>query len=184
MRITNSPLRPSRSLTLPGKGTYTAIAVEWSGLQSKPSLPLRIHRRTTVKVLSGKPSDFSWTREQHSVEDNRTIVETVHLHDGVICRSWYRSGVLIERHDLNVEGKASRRLFYRDGKLNKREYHDRNGYHVSTELFGSDGYITESIQHGSRPRHWWYKQGVPVKYARGEKIYLKDGDRWIAGEGR
>jgi hypothetical protein len=85
---------------------------------------------------------------------------------------------------LNAEGKATRRLFYRDGKLNKREYHDHNGYNVSTELFSSDGYITESIQHGSLARHWWYKQGVPVKYARGEEIYLKDGDRRIAGKYR
>ena len=178
-KITASPVRPGGSLELPGKGTYTAVAIEWSGLQSKPSLPLQIRRREPVTVLSDKPGDFSWTRERHVVEDNETVVETVHLHDGVIRRSWYRGGEAVERHDLNAEGKATRRLFYRDGKLAKREYHDRSGYHVSTELFGADGYITESIQHGSRPRHWWYERGVPVKYARGEETYVKDGERWI-----
>jgi len=106
----------------------------------------------------------------------------VHLHDGVIRRSWHRDGEVAESHDLNVEGKATRRLFYRDGKLTKREYHSRNGYHVSTELFGADGYITESIQHGSRPRHWWYEKGVPVKYTRGSDTYVKDGERWIKTE--
>lgn len=178
-KITKSPIRSGESLELPGKGTYTTIAVEWSGLQSKPSLPLRILNRVAVKVLSDKPGDFSWTRERRIVEDNGTVAETVHRHDGVIRRSWYRGGEIVERHDLNAEGKATRRLFYRDGKLAKREYHNRTGYHVSTEFFGSDGYITESIQHGSRPRHWWYERGVPVKYARGEETYVRDGERWI-----
>jgi hypothetical protein len=179
VKITDNPVRPAGSLELPGKGAYTAVAVEWSGLKSKPSLPLRIRRHVAVKMLSDKPGDFSWTRERRVVGDDGTVVETVHLQDGVIRRSWHRGGELVERHDLNAEGKATRRLFYRDGKLAKREYHDRNGYHVSTELFGADGYITESIQHGSRPRHWWYEKGVPLKYTRGSDTYLKDGARWI-----
>ena len=178
-KITTRPICPGGMLELPSKGTYSAIAVEWSGLQSKPSLPLRIRSRTTVKVLSGKPDDFSWTREQRMVRDNLTVVETIHLHDGIIRRSWYQGVELVERHDLNAEGKATRRLYYRDGKLAKREYHDRNGYHVSTELFSTDGYITESIQHGSRPRRWWYERGVPVKYTRGDETHVKDGERWI-----
>ncbi|TKJ38155.1 MAG: hypothetical protein CEE38_05200 [Planctomycetes bacterium B3_Pla] len=178
-KITDSLVRPGGSFELPGKGAYTAVAVEWSGLKSKPSLPLRIRRRAAVKVLSDKPADFSWTRERRVVGDDGIAVETVHLHDGVIRRSWHRGGELVKRHDLNAEGKATRRLFYRDGKLAKREYHDRNGYHVSTELFDADGYITESIQHGSRPRHWWYEKGVPLKYTRGSDAYVKDGERWI-----
>ncbi len=93
-------------------------------------------------------------------------------------RSWYRSGEIVKMYDLNSQGKATRRLLYRDGKLAKREYHNRDDYHVSTELFGADGYITESIQHGSRPRHWWYEKGAPVKYTRGTDTYLKDGERW------
>jgi hypothetical protein len=86
---------------------------------------------------------------------------------------------MTSRHDLNPRGKPIRRLFYHNGKLLRRQYHDRYGNHVSTELFAPDGYITESIQHGSRPRHWWYHRGVPVKYARGPETYVKEGTRWV-----
>lgn len=189
-KITNSPLRPGGSLTLPGKGTYTAAAVEWSGLQSKPSLPLRIRHGTALDVLSDKPSDFSWTHDRHLVRgkevseeqtrrSEEAVAEKVHLHDGVIQRTRYRRGEVIERRDLNPEGKAIRRLFYQENKLVRREYHDRNGNNVSTELFDSDGHITESIQHESRSRHWWYEHGVPMKYARGSETYVKDGTRWV-----
>jgi len=197
-RITNDPLRPGMSLALPSKGTYTAVAVEWSGLQSKPSLPLEIADRaqgprpagTQLLVLSDKPSDFCWTSDRYFVQGNEVsqeqarqseeaIAETVHLHDGPIHRTWYRRGEVIARHDLNLEGKAIRQLFYQAGTLCRREYHDRNGNHISTELFDSDGYITESIQHGSRPRHWWYERGVPVKYTYGSETYVKDGTRWV-----
>ena len=189
-RITDSPLRPDELLALPGKGTYTAIAVEWSGLQSKPSLPLRIQGRAVMKVLSNKPTGFSWTHNRYLVQgkevlekdarnSKEAIVETVHLYDGIVQRTWYSRGETIERHDLNLEGKAIRRLFYEGNKLVRREYHDRNGNHISTELFDSDGYIKESIQHGSRPRHWWYERGTPVKYTRGSETYVKDGSSWI-----
>jgi hypothetical protein len=188
-KVTSEPLRSGTSLALPGKGTYTAVAVEWSGLQSKPSLPLKIQQRAALEVLPDKPSDFSWTHDRYLVQgkevsqeqaqrSQEAVAETVHLHDGVIQRTWYRRGKVLKRHDLNLEGKAIRRLFYRAGTLRRREYHDRNGNHVSTELFGSDGQITESVQHGSRPRHWWYEHGVPVKYSRGSQTYVRDGKRW------
>jgi hypothetical protein len=189
-RITDSPLRPGELLALPGKGTYTAIAVEWSGLQSKPSLPLWIRHHAAMKVLSDKPTDFSWTHNRYLVQgkevlekDTRNskeaIAETVHLYDGIVQRTWYSRGEIIEKHDLNLEGKAIRRLFYDGNKLVRREYHDRNGNHVSTELFDSDGYIKESIQHGKKLRRLWYERGVPVKYIRGYETYVKDGARWI-----
>ncbi|MFQ6035151.1 MAG: hypothetical protein ACE5NM_04790 [Sedimentisphaerales bacterium] len=189
-RITNDPLRPGTSFVLPAKGTYTAVAVEWTSLQSKPSLPLKIADRAHLLVLSDKPSDFSWTHERYFVrgdevspeqarQSEQAIAETVHLHDGVIHRTWYQRGEVIKRHDLNGQGKATRRLYYQAGRLRRREYHDRNGNHVSTELFGPDGYITESIQHGSRPRHWWYEQGAAVKYTYGRQSYVKDGTRWV-----
>ena len=188
-KITGKPLGPGTSLAAITAGTYTAVAVEWSGLQSKPSLPLKIQHRAALEVLSDKPSDFSWTRDRYLVQgkevsqeqarrSQEAVTETIHLHDGVIQRTWYRRGEVTERHDLNLEGKAVRRLFYRAGTLRRREYHDRNGNHVSTELFGPDGHITESVQHGSRPRHWWYEQGVPVKYSRGSQTYVTDGTRW------
>jgi len=189
-KITGSPLRPGGSFALPGEGTYTAAAVEWSGLESTRSLPLAVRRAAPVRVLSDSPADFAWTHDRYLVEGKEvtkeeaeraeeSVRETVHLHDGVIGRAWYRRGQIVERHDLNLEGKPTRRLFYRDGKLARREYHDRHGNHVSTELFAPDGSITESIQHGSRPRHWWYDRGVPLKYARGSETYPKDGAPWV-----
>jgi hypothetical protein len=189
-KITGEALRPGASFMLPGKGTYTAVAVEWSGLESQPSLPLRLRHDTSLTVLSGQPSGFSWTgyrylvqgkevSEQEAKRSEEAVQETVHLHDGVICRKWYRGGELVESRDLNSEGLAIRRLFYKAGRLARREYHDRNGNHVSTEMFGADGFITESIQHGSRPRRWWYERGVPVRYARGSQVYVKDGTRWV-----
>ena len=110
------------------------------------------------------------------------VGETVHLHDGVICRRQYRRGEIVEQHDLNLQQKAIRRLFHDQGRLTRREYHDRHGNHVSTELFGLDGHLTESIQHGSRPRHWWYERGVPLKYARGSQTYVREGTRWVKRE--
>ncbi|MHC4593646.1 MAG: hypothetical protein ACYS19_01705 [Planctomycetota bacterium] len=192
-KITGEPLHPATSLALPGRGAYTAVAVEWSGLQSKPSLPLKIQHRAALEVLSDKPNDFSWTRDRYLVQgkevsqeqarrSQEAVTETIHLHDGVIQRTWYRQGKTTERHDLNLEGKAVRRLFYRAGRLRRREYHDRDGNHVSTELFGPDGHITESVQHDSRPRHWWYEHGVPVKYSRGSQTYDTDGTRWTQAE--
>jgi len=189
-KITGDPFRPGASLALPGDGTYTVVAVEWSGLESKPSLPLRIQDHATLKALPEPPSDFSWTRDRYLVQgkevseaeakrSDEAVRETIHLHDGTIQRNRYCPPEVVETHDLNLEGKAIRRLFYQGGKLVRREYHDRNGNHVSTELFGSDGYMTESIQHGSRPRRWWYERGVPVKYARGSLAYVKDGTRWL-----
>jgi hypothetical protein len=190
-RINGSPLRPGQSIELPGAGTYTAVAVEWSGLESKASLPLKFDERTSVQVLSDAPNDFSWTHDRYIVQGNEVSKEqaerspeatreTVHLHDGVIRRTWYHNGEIVETHDLNLEQQAVRRLFYQDGRLARREYHDRDGNHVSTEWFDSDGHITESIQHGSRPRHWWYERGVPVRYARGSRGYTKVGKRWVS----
>ena len=110
------------------------------------------------------------------------VRETVHLHDGIIHRAWYRGGRIVEKHDLSLEGKPIRRLFYQDGKLARREYHDRHGRHVSTESFAPDGSLTESIQHGSSPRRWWYDRGVPTKYARGPRTYVKESTRWVVGQ--
>ncbi len=57
-----------------------------------------------------------------------------------------------------------------------------DGDKVSTELFDPDGQITESIQHGSRPRRWWYEGCVPTKYARGEVGYEPKGKSWVMAE--
>lgn len=187
-KITERPLRPGESFRLSAAGRYTAVAVEWSGLESRPSLPLDLDGPAPLKVLEDKPADFSWTFNRYRFGDMKITEaevkrvragtsETVHLHDGVIHRTtWYR-GMLAFREDLNSEGKPIRRLVYEDGRLERREYHDRDGNHISTELFDTDGYITEAIRHGGE--HWWYRRGVPDKYVRRNVGFRKQGNRWI-----
>jgi hypothetical protein len=186
-RITEEPLVPGASLTLPAGDVYRAIAVEWSGLESDRSLPLEIQSAMTLDVLLEIPPDFSWTRMRLLVDgreatgDGATstsdaVRETVHLHDGVIHREWIEDDQVATRHDLNLEGTPIRQLFFEDGRLVRREYRDRNGGHVSTELFDSDGFITESI-HGQH--HWWYQRGVPQRFERGSSQFARDGDRWV-----
>ena len=192
-RITDEPLPPGSTLALPGAGTYTAVAVEWSTLQSNESPPLVVRDAGTLKVLSDAPADFSRTRNRYLVDGKeateaaahraeKSVRETVHLDDGVIHREFFRDGEIVERHDLNLDGQPTRKLFYQNGKLAKREYHDRHARHVSTETFAPDGTITESIQHASSPRHWRYASAMPTKYSRGSKTYVKKGTRWVVEE--
>jgi hypothetical protein len=166
---------------------YSAIAVELSGLRSKRSLPLRVQNATTLRVLLDVPSGFSWTRDRYLVEGREVsseaatpsadaVREILHLHDGVIRREWLQHGEVVKRHDLNLGGKPIRRLFFKNGELARRDYYDRAGGHVSTELFDSKGFITESI-HGRR--HWWYQRGVPQRLESGSSLFVKDGERWI-----
>jgi len=186
-KITDKPLAAGASMKLPGGGQYRAIAVERSGLESERSLPLGTQAAATLNVLHEIPTNFSWTHERYMIRggevseeqgmrSSEVARETVHLHDGVIHREWLRHGQLLRRHDLNLEGKPIRRLHYRGGKLAERQYYDRDGGHVSTERFDSDGFITESI----RGRyHWWYERGVPQRFESGAALFVNDGDRWI-----
>jgi hypothetical protein len=150
-----------------------------------------------LRVLAAPPADFSWTsdrwlvggRESSPDEAKRAdeaVREIVHLHDGVIHREWYRRGLITQRHDLNREGKATRRLTYAEGKLASREYYDRDDKRVSREVFAPDGFITESIRYqyvADKPvevDHWSYDKGTPIRRAlkRGEE-YVKNGDQWV-----
>ena len=195
-KITGDPLLPGTSFTLERRGTYTAVSVEWSGLESKKSMPLKIDNSMTLKILLNKPADFSliydrWLVNGEKVSQevaNRSeeaVKEIVHIYDGIIHTEWYNWGQITRRYDLNLEGKPIRRLFYQNGKLARRELHHRDGRHVSTELFDLDGYITEAIQYRTvngkihESNHWWYEKAVPVKNIKGGAIYEKDGSRWI-----
>jgi hypothetical protein len=186
IRITEDLIRPGEVFALPAEGSYAAVSVEWSGLRSPPSRPVRLNAASDLHVLADRPGDFSWTRDRYladgrevsSEEATRTanvVREIIHLHDGVIHQEWYRNGKLSQRHDLNSDGKAIRRLFYEDGTLTRREYHDRDGGPISTERFDKDGYITESI-HGRN--HWWYERGAPVRFTNGKETYFAAGDSW------
>jgi hypothetical protein len=196
---------PGQSLTVQEGGTYTAVAVEWSGLESKPGLPLEIPGRAMVAVLRDAPADFSWTTLRWVFPDGRSsneaaakkapeaVRETVHLHDGVIQRQVWRNGHLARQDDLNGEGRPIRRLNYEAGRLATREFLDREGNLVSTEWFGADGFITRSAgQRGHSQGHpawkrdgattfseWFYERGVPVRYVRGTTEIVRVGDRYV-----
>jgi len=161
-------------------GEYRAVAVEWSGLESEPSLPLRIEKSTKLQVLAEPPADFSWTSERWL--EGGTIREIVHRYDGVIHREWYRNGVLTQRHDLNAAGEAIRRLTFENGQLAQREYHDREGKLLSCELFDPAGFITEWIrfEQGAERDHWWFDRGMPVKHVSKDGEFVKQGDQWVA----
>ena len=187
-KITEQPLQVGETIRLPETGRLTAVAIERSGLKSRPSLPVELGRSVTLNVLAETPADFSWTSDRFRVGARKipaadankvpeAIREIVHLHDGLIHREWLQRGRLVRRDDLNPEGKTIRRLLYENGKLTRREYYDDAGDLVSTELFDAAGYITEAIRDGGE--HWWYRRGVPWKYVRRSEGFRKEGDRWV-----
>ncbi|MFA7005534.1 MAG: hypothetical protein WC429_15940, partial [Verrucomicrobiia bacterium] len=171
-RFTTRPVRASETLRLT-PGQYSAVAVEWSGLESEPSAALNLTTPAVLQVLGDAPKNFSWTRDRWLVNNTESpaaaaamvpeaVREIVHLYDGAIAREWYRKGVIAQHHDLNYEGKAIRRLTYEAGKLATRDYYNRDGEQVSRELFAADGFITERImfaKYGNtvgEADHWWF----------------------------
>ncbi len=167
--------RAGDEVELPGPGAYTAVAVEWSGLESPPSLPLTVDETGALRVLEEIPTDFSWTRKVWSAD--KTSMELHHIHDGRIAREEWRDGERVLRVDFNEAGLPIRRQKFQDGKLRKRTLTNRHNLLVSEEHFGDDGFKTEYIKYYASPdhhegidRHWWYKEGRPVKYIKTGKV--------------
>jgi hypothetical protein len=189
--VTDEPLHTGETLPL-GPGTYRASAVEFGGLESDPSRPIRIDYQTTLNMLNAPPKDFSWTRDRwlvatEEVTDEEAkrageaIREIMHVYDGVIHREWHERGVLIRRHDLGLEGHAIRRTSYSDGKIAVREYYNRDGICLSREQFDADGFVTEWIRYSADGReqdHWYYDRGMPVRQVNRGTEYVKRGDRF------
>ena len=181
-------VKPGETFALSAPATYTAVAVEWSGLESPPSLPLKITSRRKGAVLLGKPDDFFWTRERWCVAGMdaarsaalaapRSDMELMHLHDGLIAREHWQSGRRISRVDLNEQGKPIRFQFFRNGKLLQRIYRSPAGHLISKELYAPDGWKTEYIRYYTRPgdrgkeyEHWWYDHGRPLKRVKRERV--------------
>ncbi|MBI5686729.1 MAG: PD40 domain-containing protein [Verrucomicrobia bacterium] len=182
-KITARPILTGMSVELQ-PGEHRAVAVEWSGLESEPSPPLRVAASAKLQVLADPPKDFSWTSDRWL--EGRSVREIVHLHDGVIHREWYRGNILTRRHDLNADGKAIRRLAIENGKLAQREYHDRDGKLLNREIFDAEGFITESIRYGEdsgkpfEAIHWWFEHGTPVRQTSKDGEFVKQGDQWAA----
>ncbi|MBI5397572.1 MAG: PD40 domain-containing protein [Verrucomicrobia bacterium] len=186
-KLTEKPLRAGASVELQ-PGNYSAVAVEWSGLESEPSPPLRVERPAKLQVLADPPKEFLWTSDRWL--EGRSVREIVHLHDGVIHREWHRNGVLVRRHDFNADGKAIRRQTFETGKLAQREYYDRDEKLMNREIFNAEGFITESIRYGEQGAgpieavHWWFDRGMPVKQISKEGEFVKQGDQWVALKGK
>jgi hypothetical protein len=186
--VTESLCPPGSTFTLPRPGAYTAVAVEWSGLESRPSLPLDIQAGTGGRVLKDKPADFRWTRSVWQV-DAETVSRTdamnaphatmkiEHLHDGEIAREEWEGGQRICRVDLNEQGKPIRRQEFQDGKLQKQTYTTPEGYLASEEFYGPDGFKTEYVRYytredrrGTEYSRWWYERGRPVKMTKRSQV--------------
>jgi hypothetical protein len=194
--LTEEPVRPGADVNLPDDGIYTAIAVEWSGLESKSSLPLKVDKAVKLAVLKDKPENFSWTSDVWKVDRTavtekkalaapKAILETIHLQDGVIALEAYNKGTLASRDDLDHEGTARRKQYYKAGALAKREYFADEGI-ISSELFDAQGWKTEETlwryNNGKRTlsQQWWYEEGTPVKKLfSGGKTFVKDGKNWV-----
>lgn len=189
--MSNGLLKPGSGFALDEPGAYTAVAVEWSKLESPPSLPLEITAAVNGTVLEGTPADFSWTRpewrvggevvsESKAMQAPAARMELVHLHDGVIAVGRWENGEFRSRDDLNLFNQPSRRLTYENGKLAKRTYmafdtdDDKTGWIMSEEKFGEDGFRTEYIRYGHPSNgheiseHQWYRRGTPVKRGPGK----------------
>ena len=167
---------------------------------------IQILNGTALKIRLDKPADFSWTYDRWLIDgkeidvkkagtSSEAVKEIVHLHEGVIHHEWYNWGQITKRYDLSHDGKPIRRLFYLNGELARREFHNQDGIHTSTEIFDTDGYITESIlyrtvdEKRSEYDHWWYERGMPMKYIgkrrhhtaspKGAGTYVREGEQWV-----
>jgi hypothetical protein len=99
--------------------------------ESRHSNELTLTQPARVTVFHDQPADFSWTYDVWSAEGKEierndglatrnAVKEIIHRADGVIAREWYNWGFIQQRHDLNHESKAIRRL-RSSGKLFRRE---------------------------------------------------------------
>ena len=183
---------------LSSPGSYTATAVEWSSLESSPSLELRVADPVHGRVLGAVPEGFSWTRcvwrvDGHEVPPEQAAaapevaMELMHLHDGVIAREAWRNGKKVFREDLNAQGRVTRRREFSNGALSEQTYRTPEGLLASRELFGPDGFKIEYVRLDVRPgregrelEHTWYARGTPVKQLKRGKVVFDrttDGTR-------
>ncbi len=194
--ISTELIEPGASFAMTEPAAYTATAVEWSGLESLASQPLKITAgKTQGAVLKNVPSDHSWTTrawrvgekvvtEADAMKAARSRVELNHLHDGTIATEDWRNGQRTNHVDLQADGKPIRFQEFADGKLKKQVYKTPDGALSSEEFYGVDGFKTEYVKYDIRPerngrvsRHWWYRRGRPVKMSNGGKVVFDKTQR-------
>ena len=201
-RVNADPLRPGEQMELPRAGHCRAVAVEWSGLEGLPGLPLALPAGARVVALAEEPADFTrvtpvWlvageeVAQATALEAPEAVCEQRHVHDGVIRLEHYRHGAMVAAEDLNAEGYPTRRLVLEGGVLATREYWMPDDRRVSLELFGPDGFKREQIQYQHTAEgeeferdHWYYDRGWPIRRVvdGGRSEYRKQGDDWVEVE--
>ncbi len=67
-KITNKIFKPDTVLQVNEAGTYTAMAIEYSGLEGRLSNQLEIKCKVEFQILKEKPSNFSWTYDKFYVK--------------------------------------------------------------------------------------------------------------------
>ena len=204
--IHTEPVSPGTVVDIEAGGTCTAVAVEWCGVESEPSNGLKVEAGGRLRVHLDAPADFSWTFDRWVAEGQEVNLsgglqsadaakEVHHLYDGVIAREWYNWGTITARHDLNGEGKATRRLTYHQGHLFCRKYYTADDRHLSTEVLDVEGNVTEMILYrdrdgkGEEYDHWWFEKGMPERRigkrparridSEEPVMYLKSGEKWV-----
>ena len=203
--LNQEPFTPGTRFEAKRPGTYRAIAVEWSGLHGKPSLPFQLAGPEVFTVLQEKPEDFTWTNEIWSVNgkhvseaeahrSDHSTKEVRHIHDGLIQRQYYVDGHVRRSEDLASNGTVIRQIIFQNGKMSNRRYFSSDGKPVSLERFAGDGFKTEEILWSTRCKkrdgnpkilhHWFYDKGFPVKHIAdgGKVVREKKGSRWLRTE--
>jgi hypothetical protein len=182
-------IEPGAACEISQPGEYTAASVEWSGLESPPSRPLRIVANTAVlTTLKEIPSDHSWTirnwriggkaaTKAEAMSAAHAQLELTHLHDGVIATEEWRNGSRLTHVDYQVDGRPIRLQEFAHGNLRKQTYKSPEGMLSSEEFYGDDGFKTEYVKYDIRPgrngrvsNHWRYRKGKPVKLSKGGKV--------------
>ncbi len=190
---------PGDSFPINDPGTYKAVAIEWSILESPPGTEVVLNSPHTLQVLTAIPGTFSWTYEDPA----GAVTNLRHRHDEgipdrLIGRTFMDSGDFV-REDLDRLGRLTRRQEYDSdpnagGKLLRREYWRHDGpswqtmWMISEENYDpGDGRKTVYVRYGSPSSggnevdRVEYNDGRPTKKFEGGSLvfdytYLLDTD--------
>ena len=176
--ISNKLYKPKNGLIyLEQSGNLSAIAVEFSGLESESSEPIYVTANTKLVVLKEIPYNFSflyskWYANDLELSKNEARKarffqkETIHIKDGLLWKEWFgKYGRKLKEISYSDIGNPVRILDYQKRKMVKRTFLYNSGRIKSVEYFDDDGFITEQIFYRKEADeiHWWFQLGTPQK---------------------
>ena len=204
-RVTQQPLRQGERMEL-APGTWQAVAIEWSGLESAASRELRLAAPAELTVLAEEPDGFTWVIDQWRVGERlcsreealaapEATRELLQRAEGVFRVERYERGALVAAEDVNADGFACRREGYEAEKLAVREtwqpMAEGDPRLRTREVFAADGFKTEEVHFGY-PESFgppvavnttWYDHGWPVRRETyGGGVWEKQEDDWVKVE--